>query len=1100
MKKISVFLMASLAAVTPAFGVTPMPKARPATSCALSRFPTAPVTVDAGTRGMLTAMRNVQGSNSTFIPEIHGNVLWPTNVAHYLTMSVLPSEPNGSFVAMSPSGLAANGGGVMIGDTYWCGSILSGEGYEEYMLFSFDGQTWEQLSYEALNPDTQAGLMATDVAVNPVDGKVYGCFYSDDGQGAVFGTIDYLTKVRLEIAPLQTSWSGCAFDAQGNLYAVDYYGKLLEVDTQTGEMTEIGETGLQPTYLSSACIDPRTGRMFYSYNPSDETTYLYEINTATAAATMLYQFPANEEIVGMYIPSPRADYNAPAAVSEAVATFTAGSLQGDISFDAPVTTYGGDTAEGSLSYTIRTNNTEIATGHTTYGAHVTAPVAMQQCGNYTFSITVANSVGSSPAVEITEYVGHDTPIAPTVTATLSGSDIEISWNAVATGINGGYVDADNVTYTVTRLNDNVVIAQDITTTTVTDTPEQPESQQLLTYGVTAKANGMTSEQGVSNNVPIGPILPPYVQDFSSPDTFSTLTIIDANNDGNAWYHYKGDGNPRARIRYNSTKAMDDWLITPAIRLEAGKIYVMHFDVAKEGGAVNVEKIEVKYGTSNTVEAMTLTALEPTTVTDNTLTTVTCRIEATETANYYIGFHGCSDKDKFWLNLDNIVLEAGAIASAPDQVSNFEVTPGSYGRHTAEIAFNVPTTDFDGNALTQVTSAQIRRNGDLIYTVDSPAPGQLVLFTDQLPAGGEYTYTATASNASGEGKPLSITKYIGTKTPVAPRNVAMAEDAESGQVTVTWNAPDKDVEGNVINPAAITYNVIQILDGNQSVVATAHAATSLQTTPLQAGEHKFVTYAVIAESEGGLSEPAVSPTLPVGTPYALPYEESFANGESASIFLSITEMGAAQWGLFTDSSIAGVSAADSDNGYAAMEGTAYNDRASLVSGKIDLRNAIDPVLTFKVFNMCGSTSNTNPLEVLVNDGTGFRSLGTYVMEDTGDVNQWNEISIPLSSCIGHQVSVKLYGKVDVYKYIMIDDMRLYDASTGVFETGINGNIITTSQGMIHVDGCSGEAITVINPSGQLVVSLTQAPATATIKVAPGIYIVKAGTHIAKVAVR
>ena len=73
-----------------------------------------------------------------------------------------------------------------------------------------------------------------------------------------------------------------------------------------------------------------------------------------------------------------------------------------------------------------------------------------------------------------------------------------------------------------------------------------------------------------------------------------------------------DGNDAgaARISYNTTLAMDDWLITPPLRLEAGKAYEVSFD-SKAYGSMFKERLEVKFGKSNSVEGMTEVLLEPT---------------------------------------------------------------------------------------------------------------------------------------------------------------------------------------------------------------------------------------------------------------------------------------------------------------------------------------------------------------------------------------------------------------------------------------------------------------------------------------------------------
>lgn len=1045
------------------------------------------------------------------IPQLIGNVLWPQDAANYLTMCALPTVPGGEMKILSPQGVTSNGGGVEIDGVYWSATLIGQEGFDEQFLFSYDAETWEQLSFTT----TDLGMIAHDVALDPVSKKVYGCFYNDDGSGSVFGTVDYTSQVRTVIAPVTAAWSACAIDADGTLYAIDYYGKLFTVDKTTGEMTEIGDTGLSRSYITSGCIDPHSGRFFFVYykvTGTKEESFLYEINKQTAEATLIYQLPDNEQIVGMYVAPPKAAWDAPAAPVNLTADFTGGSLSGTVSFRVPALTYEGNPAEGPVSFTVTANGTELKKGETTFGSDVTEQVTLPAAGLYTISVTLANAAGTSPAAELETYAGNDTPVAPEVTATWTPQGAEISWQPVTAGIHGGFVDASAVTYTVTRLPQGTVVAEGITATTATDAMAEPETLTQFSYAVTASANGMTSEQGVSNTISAGPINPPYTQDFEAEDCFSTLTVINANNDEHEWYRYNDfvSNNHLARIRnYTFTGEnlpMDDWLITPPIRLEAGRIYILHFDVAKEGGNANIERIEVKLGRGNTVEAMTETLVEPTDVTSNTLTTITCRVKPSESGNYNIGFHGCSDANVFWLRLDNIRLEAGAIAGAPDVVQNLQVTPGSYGAHKAEIAFTAPSMAFDGSPLTELTAATIYRDGTPVKTFDNPAPGSLCLHTDKAAdlTAGTHVYTVTASNAAGEGKPSTAEVFIGTKKTVAPKNLKVTETTP-GNVTITWQAPDKDVDGALINPAALTYCLLEFKNGENAVIADKLAATSYTYEAVPQGEQTFLTYAVFAISDDGLSEAAISDMTPVGTPYAIPYAESFANGSASSIFGSETDMGEAQWGIFTDKSVSGVTSCDADNGFAGMEGNAYNDRASLLTGKFDLTQAAIPVLEFRVFHMKGSAANENTIEILVNDGTGFNSVQTIQVGQTGEANAWNPVAVLLHDYAGKTVNLKFTGKVDPYKYTFIDALRLYDESSAIETVGDDeqaGRTITfgATAGSITVDGAQGLPVSVHNVAGAAIFTTDAAPAALALPAAPGIYIIKAGKTTAKVALR
>ncbi len=1102
MKKIftGITALALLALQAPqAAGETIMPKARGARNGAVASLPS--VNARKALRPMAKAASNVS------IPEMNGNVLWPTQSPHYLQMCSLPTEAGADLVSLSPSGMSSNGGGILVGDTYWSVSILSGEGYEEYILFGYDGKTWEQTDYEVL---TSPALAATDVALDPITGEVYGCFYSDDATGAVFGKVNYLTRTRTQICPLEYSWSACGFTSDGTLYAIDYYGKLFKVDKISGEMTEIGETGLVSPYLTSGCIDTHSDRMFYCHAAADDRTFLYEINLADATPTLLYQFPLDEEIVGMYVCPPRAEYTAPADIKDLNITFEGGSLTGTVSFVAPTLTYEGKPLEGELDYLVLAGDElELAEGKTTPGATVTCTVTLPESGLYLFNVGVSNANGDGPATERSLFVGNDTPLAPKVTAVNNSGSITLNWNAVTAGANGGYVDAAGMTYTVTRLTDNKVIAEGLAELTFTDTPEWPEELTVFTYAVQAVAQGIASEAGVSNPISLGPVTPPYMMDFEDEGAYSGLTIIDANNDGNAWYRFRelSGTNYVGRIRYNTTKAMDDWIITPGLKLEAGKVYQFHIDALREGKN-DIEALEVKAGAGNTPADMTIQVVKPTDVNwdMDTWRTLHGSIEPAEDGIYYIGVHGISPKNCYWLRVDNIEVEAGATASAPDIVSDFTVKPGSYGRHEAEISFMLPTVSFDGNRLTTITKAEITRDEEVIHTEENLQPGALVFFIDTTVDAGLHTYSARAYNASGAGKPAYQTVFIGSKAPEAPTAVSFSEPETPGKVVVNWTAPRNDVEGSTLNPAAISYDVIRVTPEGMGYVAEGLKTTSFTDQPVAAGEQNFVAYAIIALTEGGESAPGISAILPVGTPYTLPFRESFANGAISSLLTTDSPSESVEWTIMNDTSFGDlIKSQDGDNGYIAMRGQYLEDYADLQTGKFDLTGTTEPVFEFYTFNMCGSQAgaNTNTLEVFANDGTGFRNLATVVLNTTGEDNQWNKVTVPLTSCVNAHPSLKVRATVNQMVYNLIDNMQVHEASDGIDAAAADmadAIVITGEQGCINIAGCQGAEISIAAIDGRVIFATAEAGAKLSVPASAGIYAVKAGSVTVKVIVK
>lgn len=146
---------------------------------------------------------------------------------------------------------------------------------------------------------------------------------------------------------------------------------------------------------------------------------------------------------------------------------------------------------------------------------------------------------------------------------------------------------------------------------------------------------------------------PYSNTFGSNASINDYTIIDANEDGNGWY-FSSD---RMAYNYCPNKA-DDWLITPAITLEAGKTYKFTLK-ARSFASMYPERFEVKMGEAATVEAMTTDVIASTEVASDTFAPFSGDVTIQNSGNYHFGIHAISDPDEFTLYIDDISVEEGS---------------------------------------------------------------------------------------------------------------------------------------------------------------------------------------------------------------------------------------------------------------------------------------------------------------------------------------------------------------------------------------------------------------------------------------------------------
>ena len=179
---------------------------------------------------------------------------------------------------------------------------------------------------------------------------------------------------------------------------------------------------------------------------------------------------------------------------------------------------------------------------------------------------------------------------------------------------------------------------------------------------------------------------PYANALASAEDFADFGVIDSNKDGSTWSY---DSSYGTVYKWNSSNAANDWLISPAIKLEAGKKY--HFAIdAKAAGASFPEKFEVLLGTEAKASALTQSVLPEVTVTSTEFTTYENEeFSVAETGYYHFGIHAISDANMFRLMVANFLVEAGVEATAPAAVTDLAVaqTPEKL---EAVVSFKAPT--------------------------------------------------------------------------------------------------------------------------------------------------------------------------------------------------------------------------------------------------------------------------------------------------------------------------------------------------------------------------------------------------------------------------
>lgn len=970
--------------------------------------------------------RTIARAEGTAIPDINGVVVfansWQQAGEAHTNYSQLPTAAGGAFseiFAMPAANGASVYSAIMEDGILYSSELVDVMGWLQLFYFSsYDGETGEQLTnYNSETPDVIFMGMAKD----PASGLIYAIGYNADASGFQLVTLGLGNEAPAinVISTFDYAVLCISFDAEGQMYAMlpqetDTY--LAKIDKATGAVEVVGATGIISKYISGGCIDAATNK-FYYHASTDNGGSLYSVDLTTAAAALVCDFADGEEVAGLQL-APVVAPGTPGKPENLTATFSEGSLSGTVAFDAPaledVTT---------LDYTVYVDGAEAANGTVAPGAHAEVAVTVAAAGMHTISVKLANGTLTGKAAKVELFIGNGVPVAPTVTAAWADGMMTVSWTAVVTTADGGYIDPAAVRYDVVRLPDNVTVATDLAVTSFTEEIPAPTEQVRYSYEVTAKFDGK-SATGTSNAVALGVLYAPYSNDFATEERFNEMNVIDVNNDGRTWAF---DGAGLAKYTYSTTNDADDWLITPVLTVEPGKVYPLSFRV-RANSIRYPETIEVFSGDASSVEAMTTTVLEPTVIADNEYQTLEYLLVAPASGKLAVGFHVISPADQYNLYLDDVVIGDGMSGLTPAAPTDIVVTPDALGTYKTTVSCKAPALSINGTALTGNVDMVIMRGETLVYD-GSVAAGAEINVTDEITdmtESGNVTYMFMAANADGAGPVASATVFVGVDYPAAPEAASFTEPSH-GTVTVTWTPVTTTSNGAPLDASLITYSVFDY-DGSQRTLIADNLTGTSHTfdAGLPEGEQDFKQYLVFAVTSRGEGEGAITDMAPVGTPYP-GMAESFPNGTLSHPFAMRRLNGSTiQWGLFDDES--GISSQDGDNGFIGSQGQYLEESSALIFPKVSLAGMVNPAFTFYTYNLVGEggEADENLIEVEVREfGTEEYTplFSKSVAEIGGSAEGWAKATVSLVGYENKVVELRVITTIMGFTTTVLDNLKI-----------------------------------------------------------------------------
>lgn len=990
-----------------------------------------------------------------------------------------------------------------------------------YYKYAFDFNTGELLDLVEY-PLDQADIMFFISAFNPETNKIYGYAYNFNDDGELYWCVadadNPLDAEAVAFATEDFCYSLCFNPTDGNFYGVNINQEFVKVN-EAGVQTVISEVPQEgaATYQTGIVYSPVAGKFYWNCNLTDDydfASYLYTI-TPEGKFDLVMDFPYGEEFSYFLTTDVVTNPDKPTRPEVESLSFNNGALAGTVTFKLPAT-YGDERPLPSvINYTALLDNTTYKSATAAPGESVSVNYEVAESGFHTFGIFVTVDGVESSTASTRAFIGNDTPVAP---ANVALSTEKVTWSAVTTGVNNGFVDAAAVEYKVT-LN-----GEPVGTTKNTEIAVSiPENEPLAGYvaEVVAVCNGLESAPASSNKLIAGEAFELPVHFAPTADDFDLMSIVSYNIDASAyaWAWGSEDDIDFVQSGYtNSDEPMDAYLFLPPVNIEDNsKYYTFSMYVALKSDWYPEEYVEVVYATAPNKDSVIGTIVKqykPTAVPGygDEWNYVEDLFKVPAAGQYYVAIHCISDGDQLGVMARDFTIEDNNITGdSPAAVSNLKLEAGEKGALEATASFTFPTETLDGDALDAnlALTATVSLSGNDTPETVTGKPGQdasATLTTLQ----GNNTVTVVVSTADGLSSPkASAQVYTGVNLPAAPEEINIVAAPDMLSAEITWTpVTTAETLGGYVDPADITYTIHEYYDlgffSTWLPLESGITGTSYSIKLEKGDPQQNYLYGIGADNAAGSSSKITFHYAFLGTPYELPFSEKLDDEEEALTtspwyqYSSINGVSYnATWLLAQMSDVADVEDGDRYAMVAFTNGTA--GKGALGMPRFSTKGCDSATLTIDLLTGPG----TAPVKLFaqINESDKLIEFGEYSPESYTD----EEITV-----LSYTLPTEVMGEYWVQVYLESDfstpsdifalcGAEVKSGSSSIATLPVN-NSIAGGKGVITFRGFEGKHILVSTIDGRTVVNTSVASNEATFTVEKGIYVVKAGKRTAKVVVK
>lgn len=400
------------------------------------------------------------------------------------------------------------------------------------------------------------------------------------------------------------------------------------------------------------------------------------------------------------------------------------------------------------------------------------------------------------------------------------------------------------------------------------------------------------------------------------ESFATdWTVIDANGDGSPYLWAFDPINDQALYTENKKGAADDWLISPAVTLEAGKSYRVSFNLRNASTFTSdKQKFKILAGNAPEISALTDELYKNETLTKSTYNqdfVCTKTFNPTETGEYYFAIYCYSASYNGNFLFKSFTVEE--LVAHPGAVTSLTATAAPKGAMSVDLAWTWPTVTDLGGALDEIGGANIYRGttstfsateATLVGTVEGGTPGETATWTDtSVETPGKYYYRVIPFNEQGTSTATSTavqTEWVGPDSGIGTlKNVVATPVADDDHaVAITFDTP-LGSNGGYIDPSAVSYKIVRTGTSTGTVTLEESWSGELPYIDRTIESLDSYVYKINTIYNGSTSWSAVSSnTVITGGAMGLPYTQSFDNAASLEFFTLFHGEGATRdWGYY-----------------------------------------------------------------------------------------------------------------------------------------------------------------------------------------------------------